>query len=771
MKNDDDLTLDEFFDFDIEEVAEPRKNVIGNLLGLLSLSVVAGLVMSVGVAGVPQVFATGAQPVVDTWNSIPSKITEPRIGEKTVLKDSKGRTYASLWRENRTKIDSIEKVSPNVVDALVATEDHSFYDNNGFSPKGVVRAAITGRGGGSGITQQLVKNLQFYDLENRHEREKAVEHSYARKVRELRLAVEYDRTHTKNEILIDYLNVVAFGSPTTYGVETASNRFFGKSSRKLTVAEAAILVGTVQNPVKFDLSTKKGRKAAISRSHDVLDRMVDEKKITKQERTKALRQKIAFTDKKQKNGTCADSDYPFYCEYVVDSMRNDPRLGETREEREFVVDQGGFIVSTYLDRKTMNVIDRYMKQNWGNENRIIAPTAVIDPSTGGVLAFGANRRYGTGKGATQVNLPLRPAGEGSTYKMFTLAAALNQGGLTENELSFSSQCPLNPGPDYDAPAGGFKNSNSCGLQGGFLNYKQATAYSSNTWYVTLERRIGVTKVKEFSKSVGLAAPDSVTDRTLAYTLGVVGNSPVADAAAFATFANKGVYCPPSPIKSMERFDGQAIIPPSNFDPSQVACRRVLSPKDAGTVLKAMRANVSGEIPGAFGARSNIPGQDNGGKSGTNENFNSAWVHLTEYYSLFTNVYDMDRPTRGVDGAVFRGYPTTSSQNTAQTTGSDIMKQLHAGKPRGRLNFESNDDSLRPVPVDYSQFVTVPSVIGLEPSIAIQVMKNAGLEARVTRQKVSRKAGQPSGVIVDQSLEPGRRFPKGSVKTVILKPSL
>ena len=752
------------------EVYDKKRLGFGGVLKAFVGIILCSLIAGVLVAAYPLMAVSGglaaAEPAVDYWKNLPADLPNVAIGEHNVIYDKNGAPFAEVWTEDRVPAASLKEVSPFAIKGLIATEDKRFYETNGFDPKGTLRAALSGSGGGSGITQQLVKNLQFYNLLGREKKQAAVEQSYARKLKELKMAIEYEKTHSKDEILLNYFNTVAFGGPSTYGVETASQYFFNKSAKNLTLAEAAALVGSAQNPVLHNLAKPNAYSSWKGRQEVVLDRMIAEGYITQAEADKAKGEKLKIVLKPSRGGNCTSSKYPFYCDYVMKYLMNDPKLGETTEDRAAILAKGGLHIKTYMDPQAMDTINSFLKNGFGNKNRIIAPTAVVEPGTGGVLAIGANRDYGNGPGKTTINLADATSGEGSAYKPFTLAAALNAG-MSEKDLKFSSACPLYPGRNYDSPPAGFKNSSSCALQGGLLDYKHATALSSNTWYVTLEMKIGVEKVKEFSKSVGLSAPKDITNRSLSYTLGTVGNTPIADAAAYATFINQGVYCPATPVVSVTYSDGKAPALPDGFNPATQACRAVMSPQSAGVVLKALRANVSGEIPNAFGRKGNIPGWDNGGKSGTNQGTNTTWAHVSPYYAIFTNVYDMDTPTRGIDGVWFQGYSRPWYDNTAQASGTYFMKTLLAGKPPKHLDFNNSNNTFKPTPVNESDFFTVPSVVGMTPEAALNVFKALGVEANVSKITKPVPPGYPSGLIVAQSIPPGEKLTKGTQKDVEL----
>lgn len=741
--------------------AEPAKKVLA-FFAFILLSVLSGVIFAIPGIIALSITAVVSEDTVNTWQSLPSELETISIAERNTFYDINGQPFAEIWTQNRILLDSLDDVSPYAIRALIDTEDQRFYDHSGIDTIGTARSLVYGTGGGSGITQQLVKNLQFYNYDS-EDPESATEYSIARKIQELKYSLQFEENHTKNEILLEYFNTVSFGNPNVYSIEAASQYFFSKSAKDLTLSEASALIGTAQNPSLYNLDNEDDSQWK-DRQYQVLQRMVAQGDITQHQADVAYTQVLIF-NKAEQNGNCYSSKYPFYCDYVLDYLKNSEKLGSTQSERDAILARGGLNVYTYLDPKVMDIADQTLEANFTNTHRVVAPVSVVQPGTGGVLAISVNREYGKGDGETEINVPLNPTGTGSTYKMFTLATALNQG-FTEEDLAFSSRCPLYD-PDYDMPASGsIKNSSSCALQGGYMDYKKATALSSNTWFSELTIKVGVENIKEFSRSVGLSAPDEIGGRSLSYTLGTTSNSPVNMAAAFATFANDGIYCPPTPVMSYSYSDGTEPEVPESYDGSSDSCRKVMSAHDAGIVLQAMRANISGEIPNAFGIGKDVPGYDTVAKSGTNQLYNLAWSQISGQYSLYINVYDMDKLVNEIDYISYKGQITRWFNNAAADSGWTIMKKILEGEENIPLNYESSDDTLTPIKSTSVDKFEVPSVIGMPPSVAISVLKNSGITAHVSVDERD-DSTFPSGVIIEQSIDPGTNLNVGTTKEVIL----
>lgn len=721
----------------------------------------------------------GLAPLARYWVAADEKAPDSQTMQHTVMYDKNGDQFAEVWTEDRKEVDNLNKISPVMRDAMVSAEDKGFWEHGAIDVPSTLRSLVKRTGGGSGITQQLIKNRQYYDVNATDEtRMEASAPTIARKLTELKMAMGYEKTHSKEEILLEYLNTVAIGAPNVYGVETASESLLGKKASDLTIAEAAALAGSVNNPSIYNLRQLEDKNVydrVKQRQEYVLQRMLDDGKITRKQYDEAKAQKLSINIQ-PRAGDCGSSKYPFYCQYVMNYLQDYGALGSTPEDRARTINRGGLEIKTSLDPIMLQQLEDQIKGDWGVTNPKIQASAVVEPGTGHVLAIGANRDWGgdASKGQTQIVLADSPTQTGSTYKMMTLASALNEG-YTEAQLnSISSSCPWAK-PGFDVPTGGIGNSVSCAMQGGLKTYRQATAYSSNTWFVELESRIGVEKVKEFSKSVGLHVPDEINPRSASFTLGVTDNSPIDMAAAYATFNAKGVYCPATPVTSITRMDGKPLDMPDDWDGSKTACRSVMSPHSASIVLKAQDANINGaDIPARFGAKAAIPGHHTVGKSGTTDSFaNLAWTQTTPWYTVFSNAYDpLGNFSSPMTYFVWRGYGNGPLAEPTMMTTRDFIVTNLAGKPDKRLDLNNTDYHWQKVDVTPADMITIPDVRGMSPNEALEAMKSIGLKAKVLKKTWAttdekNNSSWPAGTIVKQSIEPGSRLVKDSKKIVEL----
>ena len=749
------------------------------LTGLASKTIIMTVALLIVIAMFSSLIFVGSSNLISYWVQADDDIGDVKTNQHTVMYDKNGNQFAEVWTENRKEVSSLDKVSSIMQDSVISAEDKGFRQHGAINMVATMRSLATGSGGGSGITQQLIKNLLFYN-ENatKEEKREAYETTMSRKLRELKMAVKYEETHSKDEILLEYLRTVAMGSPNTYGVETASEMIFNKKASDLDLPESAALAGSINNPSLYNLTRMNDpavKSRVKARQVYVLDRLLEDGKIKKADHDKAVKDDIVVNIQ-QTTGGCGASKYPFYCQYVVDWMLSDPMLGSTPNDRIRSVNAGGFEVRTYLDPAMLEQLESHLKNDWGVGNPKVQASAVVQPGTGGVLAIGSNRNWGAdgNAGQTQIVLPESKTQTGSTYKMMTLSAALNSG-WTESQLDgISSACPWRK-PGFDVPAGGINNSTSCALQGGHLSYRQATAYSANTWFVELESRIGVQAVKDFSKSVGLDVPDSINDRSASFTLGVTDNSPIDMAAAYATFSNRGIYCPATPVTSIRRTDGHAIIPPDDWNSSSRSCRSVMSPHSASIVLKAMDANVNGtDIPGRFGEGAALAGHQTVGKSGTTNDWaNQVWSQIVGQYVVYSNGYD----PRGnfqypMTYYTWRGYASGALSEAVMKSTRDFIADNLQGQPNVGLDLMNTDDRWQKPQDDDQDMITVPDLVGMSPDEALATLEGLGLHGGVLKKKgaasdVKNNSYWPSSVVVNQSVTPGAKLMIGSKKTIDL----
>ncbi|KHK96705.1 hypothetical protein LK09_14190 [Microbacterium mangrovi] len=386
--------------------------VLGGLFGLVGLSVLAGILVTVLVTPAVTVTSSAATRAITLFEDLPSALTIDKISLPSTLYYQNPTTHqevvlAKFYDQNRSPV-KWGQIAPVMYDAILSSEDKRFYEHGGVDPVGTTSALIsniTGRSsrGGSSISQQYVKNVLIQqcdwnatgnsvDAANRCWQQAAGVTGTAgiqRKIQEMRYAIALEQKYSKNEILLGYLNIALFGG-TTYGINAAAKYYFGVPASKLTLARAAILAGMVQNPntYRIDLpggtATVNGKavngkndKIALVQVGDHYD-MVDPASapkdavkitgysLTKQRELYVLGQMLKdgkITQKQYNDAAiapivpkitqpsfgCAYSVAPYYCQYVRNTILADKAFGATATDRGRMLQKGGLKVYTTLD--------------------------------------------------------------------------------------------------------------------------------------------------------------------------------------------------------------------------------------------------------------------------------------------------------------------------------------------------------------------------------------------------------------------------------------
>ena len=606
--------------------------ILGRVGGIVVAAVVAGLL--VGLMAMPFVGSAGVvtRDVIKNFENLPDSLSTPPLPQRSLILASDGSLLATLFYQNRVEVP-LTSISPIMRQATVAIEDSRFLDHNGVDMRGILRSLTANASAGeveqgsSTLTMQYVKNVLVNQATNPEELDDARGKSSTRKIREVRYALGLEKIFTKGQILERYLNIAYFGAG-AYGVEAASRRYFSKPAADLTLPEAATLAGIVQQPTAFD--PLRNPDLSTVRRNVVLRRMAELGYISTDEADRAALTPMSRMLKPSKttNG-CTSSYAPFFCDYVLQTIRTDPQFGETPEEREAFLRRGGYTIRTTLDPKAQSAAFEAVTSTIPikDPSRRAAAISMVEPGTGNILAMTQNREWGTsGRGKTTYNYNVERAmggtigmQAGSTFKVFTLAAAL-EAGISPFEY-VSSYSPKT----FE----GFKNCTTGkkfapvtvrnSTTSGTLSMPQATAYSTNTYFMTIEERIGLCRPAEIAESMGvrLGNGDPLL-RVPSFTLGTMEVTPLAMANAYATFAAHGMYCKPVAILEISDREGTRLPVPDGD------CTRVLKRDVADTVTVLLNGVVSGPINGRTGAEMAIEGRQVAGKTGTTNDSAAVW---------------------------------------------------------------------------------------------------------------------------------------------------
>jgi membrane peptidoglycan carboxypeptidase len=614
----------------------PAHRVLSHLVVMAAVSVVLGVVVAglaipfAGLAGV------GTQNLADTIDELPQELTAEELPQRSLVLDSKGDVLATLYADGGNRVNvPLRQVSRIMVKALVAIEDYRFYDHGPLDFKGTLRAMITNQAndgvvqGGSTITQQLVKLTLIAQADTDEERAAASDDTYARKLNELRYAAALEENYSKDWILERYLNTAYFGDGVD-GIQMAAKHYFGVNASKLKAKQAAMLAGMVKNPSEYDPTNNEDK--AIARRNVVLDRMAELNVISRERADKLKEQDLGLDVQASQNG-CVSTKAPFFCDYVLDWLSKDVRLGKTPEDRINLLQTGGLTIRTTVDVGMQATADNAVRAHVFQRDQAIGALAVVEPGTGNVKALAQSRPMGRKKreGETYINYVVpQKFGDsqccqaGSTFKIFTLAAALEQG-IPLNKVFDSpavktfnfndfATCPGEPGFGY----GTFQVPNS--TSSGRMNLYSGTRLSVNTFYMQLEQATGVCAPFEMAKAMGVDLTNPRGDRQgngaeliPNFTLGTPSASPLEMAEAYATAAARGLHCNSRPVTEILDSAGNRI---RDYAPS---CSQVMEQSTADAINDVLR----GVIEGGFASAQALD-QPAAGKTGTTDGGNSVW---------------------------------------------------------------------------------------------------------------------------------------------------
>ena len=592
------------------------------------------------------------------------KLNIPPLPQNSTLLAADGTPIATFYLDNRIPV-KLNQVSPNVVNALVSTEDRTFFTNNGISPKGIARATVadlSGRAtqGGSTITQQYVKNILAY-------REGAAAHASTinRKLNEVIYATQLTKHMSKDAILQGYLNLVYFGAG-AYGIDAASERYFSIPPAQLSLTQAALLVATVRSPIAYNpLVNPKDATAARNR---VLGMMAANHKLTLAQAAVAKTQPLDLKPSYLQNGCAATTDpYPYFCSWVVSTLTTLPELGATPAARLAKVEDGGLTIKTTLQPSVQSTAQAAVISKVGYGDPVGASIVVVTPGTGAVTAMANNRYYGTNGffNQTEVNYATSASPVGSTFKAFTLATALGQ------DVPLSTILPAGAAyhsPTLDNPPSGYYT-NAEPSDGSDLTIAQATDNSVNTAYVQLEEKVGVQNVAATAHKMGLTSlplsgPNAPSPAEGSLTLGARGFSPLEMASSYATLAASGTYCAPLGVSSITDAVGKVL-------PVSSSCSQVIAPAVAATETSLL----AGVVTSGTGTAAAVPGHAIAGKTGTTTNFGSAW--FIGYTPTTATAVWMGDP-RGPS------YPLTNVAGVGQVYGGTLPAEMFSQAMTGIL---------------------------------------------------------------------------------------
>ncbi len=701
----------------------------------------------------------------DAVASVSTDLAQGVVPQMTTMLDSAGNVIAHLYDPSGQRIVvPAEKISQAMKLAIVSIEDKRFYEHGGVDWRGTFRALLTNSSSGSTqqgastLDQQYVKNYELLVVaQTNAERQAATDQTYARKLKEIRIALTLDQSLGKQEILTRYLNLVPFGSG-AYGIQTAAQTYFGINAADLDVAQSAMLAGMVQSS---SVTPYTNPDAVLARRNLVLDTMQANGVLNAVDTAtaKATPLGVLPQPKTVPNGCIGGVDAQstgFFCSYVLKYLA---AAGISPDE----VNKGGYTIKTTLDpavqASAKAATNKYAPADLTN---IASVMDIVQPGQTAhkVLAMADSRTYGLDASTQQTSLPqpatLESDGAGSIFKLFTTAAAMEQG-LGINTILDTPQTVRLP-PTFGS-GGCADGSNDYCVKNYDTNYNsqytvtQALAKSPNTAFVKLIAATGVTPTVDMAVKLGLRSyatqPSAADPKTTiadlfkkqnlaSFTLGPVPVDPVELSNVAATLSSGGRWCPPTPIASITDSTGN---PVTVHTP---ACEQVVPPGLANTLANAMSQD---HLPGgtAAGAASTagwtLPMSS---KTGTTEReYSSAFLGFTNTLAAANLVFDDSNTPSGICTDPLR------SCSTANLTGGvEPAKTWYAA-----INPIINNFGPVALPPTDPQYLDgtgkniVPDVVGISVADATKQLSDSGF----TVTELSQANGSTRGTVIGQSI--------------------
>ncbi|MGX5718145.1 transglycosylase domain-containing protein [Arthrobacter sp. MAHUQ-56] len=637
---------------------------LGKILVFLGVSAVCGVLVAGLLVPAAAVSGSAASGSIQFFDSLPAELKVDPPSQTTRILAADGSEIASVYTENRTKVP-LDQISPNMKNAIIAVEDSRFYEHGGVDTTGILRALVsTARGnkqGASTITQQYVNNVLNANLAAAGEEDQiklnGVNKGVGDKLREMKLAIALEKEFSKDQILEGYLNIVFFNRD-AYGIEAASRYFFSTTAKDLTLPQAALLAGLVNSPSAFDPITNPEK--SKQRRDLVLGLMLNQGKITQEEHDAAVATPVEPKVTQPKQGCAYAASAPYFCDYILHLLENNPAYGADVKERQRLIYGGGLTITTTLDPKAQATAQEQVDAAAGaNPDKWGASLVSVQPGTGKIISMAQNTSFLAGAGGfnSQLNFNVDKLDQngsdlngiggfqpGSTMKPFTFAEWLNEG-KSMNTVVNAAQRVYPIGYPWKNTCGKVLDGYSTAQKNQGLGAADDLQNAEPQWYrplTVLEGLYNSINTVTFASAAqldlcgiqkivdatglhsGLPAGDDphpkINMSTLGNLLGSTQTAPLTMASAFATFANDGKYCEPIAITAVTDALGKQLPAQSS------SCRDAVKPDVARGVNYALQEVLnrgSGSlIQPRISTRTSFP---IGAKTGTSNNNGSTWV--------------------------------------------------------------------------------------------------------------------------------------------------
>lgn len=625
-------------------------STLGRVIAFIATSFLAGVVVAGLVFPPAAAIGMAANGSIGWFKELPTDFQDGPLSRSSNLYARDGKTkLATFYAEKRTPVP-LDKMSPHMKDAILSIEDREFYNHGGVSVGGIIRAVgnnllkADGRQGASTITQQYVNNL-IIDQDVRAGRDPSTLGSnkgYTDKIREIKLALSMEQQKTKDEILEGYLNIAMFGTG-NYGVESASQYYWGIPASDLSVAQSATLAGLVQAPSHYDPAAHP--ETSTQRRNIVLKTMLEEGRITQQEYDEAIEEPLNLDLHPTSAGCTASEDAPYFCNYIEGKIMASDAFGATPEDRLVTLQRGGLEIVTTLDvdaQRAANDAVNETQSRDDNPESIGSSIVSVEPSNGNIVAMAQNTHYTSEEGPSNTvynfNTDSWDGGTGgyqvgSTFKPMTLLAWVDSGRSVGEEVKGSrmsypadhrwkASC-VDGGsvfePGNDGKGFSFQNAERGYDRDMAADYGMYNSINSALYAMASE--LDLCRIGELAESLGIhngQTGEPVDTTRLSSLLGGSADniSPMTMATAYGTFANDGIRCEPRAFMSVKDYTGK------EYETPAPSCERAISETDARTVnyvLEQVLVRGSGyKIP------IGLP-EASAGKTGTTDDSVQTWM--------------------------------------------------------------------------------------------------------------------------------------------------
>ena len=748
---------------------------LSKILRFSGLSSIAGLLGVVLLAPIAIVGAVATGVGVSIFDNLPPYIKPVTASQASTLyaldENGKPVEVARFYEENRISV-GYNDISPNFRNAAIATEDPNFWTHNGVDWVSLIRASLTnvatgGSGpGGSTITMQYVKNSLIQAATIAGD-QKAIDAARSRgldrKIKEIRYALSLEETTSKQDIFAGYANLSFFGHQIN-GIEAASQYYYGKSAKDLTLPEGAMLAAMLKAPEDYRPDAQSNLDRAKGRRDYVIQNMANKGYVTQAEADAAKATPIEVHVTKVPTGCEANQQTAFFCDYVIWTIRNSSEFGPTLADRELKLKTGGLDIYTTMNFKLQAAADAASKK-WvpvADPSGIGTASVSVEVGTGRVLAMAENRIYdqtSSGlKGHTSVNYATDKAyggssgfQVGSTYKLFTLAQWLKAGYKLNDHVD--GRVKEWNASDFSARCGSLVGTwapRNITHEPEDTTVVHATAISENTAFAYMASKLDLCDIRDTALAFGVHRADGTELQYVpSSVIGVNEIAPISMAAAVAAISNKGVYCEPLAIdKVVVRETQEQLTVP------QPTCTKAVEPDVAAGMTYAMRAVMSG---GTGGASNTGDGVELAGKTGTTDSGVHTWM------TGFSSAVGTATWVGNVSGNTSLS-KILLNHKAGNTVRHDIWRSIM--KVANKL-YATGPLATPPQSMIDATMITVPDITGQLPSAGAQQIDASDLNSGImTTQVLSDK---PAGSVASTIPRAGQVVPSGTtVKIYVSK---